>query len=42
MGTLFRRVTPDEAPEFTEVSLHGRQDFSAAPAAVAPTRKTGG
>ena len=27
-------LLPDGAPEFTEVSLHGRQDFSAAPAAV--------
>ena len=27
-------LMPDAAPEFTEVSLHGRQDFSAAPAAV--------
>ena len=27
-------LLPDGAPEFTEVSLRGRQDFSAAPAAV--------
>lgn len=27
-------LLPDAAPEFTEVSLHGRQDPSAAPAAV--------
>ncbi len=27
-------LLPDEAPEFTEVSLRGRQDFSAPPAAV--------
>ena len=27
-------LLPDGAPEFTEVSPHGRQDFSAAPAAV--------
>ncbi len=27
-------LLPDGAPEFAEVSLHGRQDFSAAPAAV--------
>ena len=27
-------LLPDEAAEFTEVSLRGRQDFTAAPAAV--------
>ncbi len=27
-------MIPDAAPEFTEVSLHGRQDPCAAPAAV--------
>lgn len=27
-------LLPDRAPEFTEVSLRDRQDFSAAPAAV--------
>lgn len=27
-------LLPDAAPEFTEVSLRGRQDFSAPPAAV--------
>ncbi len=28
---------PDAAPEFTEVSLRGRQDFCAAPVAVLHT-----
>ena len=27
-------LPPDAAPEFTEVSLRGRQDFTAAPGAV--------
>lgn len=30
-------LMPDAAPEFTEVSLRGRQDFCATPAAVLHT-----